>query len=57
MITVCAGYAKYGEAHSLPMNHLLTDILKSVRLANYQGDRGFCNRDGTPYRSFRSAFE
>ena len=57
MITVRAGYAKNGEARSMPMNQLLTDILKSVKLANNQGDRGFCNRDGTLYRSFRSAFE
>jgi hypothetical protein len=35
MITVRAGYAKNGEAHSVPMNQLLTDILKSVKLANY----------------------
>jgi integrase len=57
MITVRAGYVKNGEARSVPMNQLLTDILKSVKLANSRGDRLFCNRDGTPYRSFRSAFE
>jgi integrase len=57
VISVRAGYAKNGEARSVPMNQLLTDILKSVKLANYQGDRVFCNREGTPYRSFRSAFE
>ena len=57
MITVRAGYAKNGEARSVPMNQLLTDILKSVKLANNRGDRVFCNRDGTPYRSFRSAVE
>jgi integrase len=57
MITVRAGYAKNGEARSVPMNQLLTGTLKSVRLANYQGDKVFCNREGAPYRSFRSAFE
>jgi len=57
IITVRAGYAKNGEARSVPMNQLLTDTLKSVKLANYQGDKVFCNREGTPYRSFRSAFE
>jgi integrase len=57
MITVRADYAKNGEARSVPMNQLLTDTLKSVKLANYQGERVFCNREGTPYRSFRSAFE
>jgi integrase len=39
------------------ISELLTDTLKSVKLANYQGDRVFCNHEGTPYRSFRSAFE
>ena len=57
MITVRAGYAKNGEARSVPMNQLLTATLKSVKLANNQADRVFCNREGTPYRSFRSAFE
>ena len=57
MITVRAGYAQNNEARSVPMNQLLTDILKSVKLANNRGDRVFCNRDGTSYRSFRSAFE
>jgi integrase len=57
LITVRAGYAKNGEARSVPMNQLLTDILKSVKLANDKGDQVFCSREGTPYRSFRSAFE
>ena len=57
MITVRAGYAKNGEARSVPINQLLTDILKSVKLANNQYERVFCTRDGTPYRSFRTAFE
>jgi integrase len=52
MMTVRAGHAKNGEARSVPTNQLLTDTLKSVKLANYQGDRVFCNRRGTPYRSF-----
>jgi integrase len=56
MITVRAGYAKNGEARTVPMKQLLTDILKSVKLANKQGDRVFWSRDGTPYRSFRSVF-
>jgi hypothetical protein len=43
MITVRAGCAKNGTARSMPMNQLLTDILKSVKLANYQSDKAFCN--------------
>jgi integrase len=57
MITVRGGYAKNGEARRVPMNQLLTETLKSVKLANYQGDRVFCNCEGTPDCSFRSAFE
>jgi integrase len=39
------------------MNQLLTDTLKSAKLANNQGDRIFSTRRGVPYRSSRSAFE
>ncbi|SRR6266511_5178671 len=38
MITMRGGYAKNGDARSVPMNQLLTDILKSVKLAHYQGE-------------------
>jgi integrase len=48
-ITVRANYAKNGEAHSVPMNQLLTDIWKSAKLANYQDERVFCSHAGTPY--------
>jgi integrase len=57
MLTVRTGSGTNGEARSVPMNQLLTETLKSVKLANYQGDRVFCNREGTPDCSFRSAFE
>src|SRR5262245_11778066 len=39
------------------MNQLLTHTLKSDKLASDEADRVFCNREGTPYRTFRSAFE
>jgi hypothetical protein len=57
MITLRAGSAKDSEAPSSPMKQLLTGILKSVKLVNYQGEKVFCNCEGMPYRSFGSAFE
>jgi hypothetical protein len=57
MITVRAGSAKNSEAPSSLMKRLLTGILKSVTLLNYQGERVFCNREGMSYRPFGFAFE
>jgi integrase len=57
VVTVRAGYAKNGEARSVPMNNTLTMLLKSGRLNAAEGDRVFCNRHGRPYRSYRTAFE
>jgi integrase len=57
MITVRAGYAKNGESRTVPMNEVLTTTLKAVKLHSADGERVFCNRQGTPYRSFRTAFE
>lgn len=56
-ITVRAGYAKNGESRTVPMNEVLTTTLKAVKLHNVDGERVFCSRQGTPYRSFRTAFE
>jgi integrase len=56
-VTVRAGYAKNGEARSVPMNQVLTATLKAVNLQKIEGDRVFSNRQGTAYRSFRTAFE
>jgi integrase len=57
VVTVRAGYAKNGEARSVPMNQVLTDTLKTVKLQEIEGERVFCNRHGQPYSSFRTAFE
>ena len=57
VVTVRAGYAKNGEARSVPMNDTLTMLLKSAKLHAAEGERVFCNRHGQPYRSFRTAFE
>jgi integrase len=57
VITVRAGYAKNGESRSVPMNEVLTATLKAVKLQMADGERVFCNRQGTPYRSYRTTFE
>jgi integrase len=56
-ITVHAAYAKNGENRSVPMNDVLTITLKAVRMNTLGESPVFCSRKGTPYRSFRSAFE
>jgi len=56
-VTVRAGYAKNGESRTVPMNGVLTTTLKAVKLDSADGERVFCSRQGTPYRSFRTAFE
>ena len=57
VVTVRAGYAKNGEARSVPMNDTLTMLLKSGRLHAAEGGCILCNRYGQPYRFFRTAFE
>jgi integrase len=56
-VTVRAGYVKNGESRTMPMNEVLTTTLKAVKLNSADGERVFCGRQGTPYRSFRTAFE
>ena len=57
VVTVRAGYAKNGEARSIPMNDVLTATLKAIRIDAAVNGLVFCSRNGTPYKSFRSAFE
>lgn len=56
-ITVQTAYAKNGESRSVPMNTVLTATLKAVRMNTSEAGSVFCNRQGTPYHSFRTAFE
>jgi integrase len=55
LIRVEAGYAKNGEARSLPMNEVLTQTLQAGKL-NQSTAPAFCNRKGQPYRDPDSAF-
>jgi integrase len=57
MITVRAAYAKNGESRSVPMNNILTEALRAIRIIGHSEGVVFRSRKGTPYRSFRTAFE
>jgi len=57
VITVRAAYAKNGEARSVPMNAVLTETLKAIRINATDDGAVFRSRHGTSYKSFRSAFE
>src|SRR5215831_15634874 len=57
MVTVRAAYAKHGESRSVPMNKVLTEALRAVRMTRLATEHVFCNLRGEPYRSFRTAFE
>ncbi len=56
-ITVRAAYAKNGESRSITMNKGLTETLKAIRISGSMSEVVFLSSRGTPYRSFRSAFE
>jgi site-specific recombinase XerD len=57
VITVRAAYVKNGESRSVPMNKVLTETLRAVRMTGLATERVFCNQHGVPYRSFRTAFK
>jgi len=56
-ITVRAAYAKNGESRSVPMHDILTTTLEEVRISSMGRGPVCLNRQGTPYKSFRTAFE
>jgi integrase len=56
-VTVRAAYAKNGESRSVPMNKVLTEILRTIKIGDSMLESVFRSTHGTPYRSFRSAFE
>jgi integrase len=57
VITVRAAYAKNGESRSVPMNEILLSTLKTCKINHPPGEHVFWTHKGTPYRSYRSAFE
>ena len=57
MITVRAAYAKNGESRSVPMNKVLTETLRAVRMTALATAHVFCTLHGGLYRSFHAVFE
>lgn len=57
VVTVQAAYAKNGDARSVPMNDVLTTTLQAIKMTATPDGLAFRNRNGRPYKSFRTAFE
>lgn len=59
LLTVQAAYAKNGESRSVPMNQQLLPVMRALKASASDPEAGavFLSSLGTPYRSFRSAFE
>jgi hypothetical protein len=56
-ITIQVGHTKHDEVRGVPMKQILTEILKSVKLATSQADRMVWNHDQTSSRALGTAFE
>jgi integrase len=54
---MCPDISKNGESRSVPMNDVLTTTLRDVRMSTASTGSVFRSRNGTPYHSFRTAFE
>lgn len=57
VILVQDAYARNEESRSAPMNKVLTKMLQAVRITVSTAGPVFCSHQGTPYRSFYTAFE
>ena len=57
MITVRTAYAKNGESRSVPMNNVLTETLRAVRMTALAAAHVCCTLCGGPYGLFCIAFE
>lgn len=56
LLTVQAAYAKSGQTRSVPLNAPLREALGQRRMRDGAGEFVFHRRDGSPYRSIRTAF-
>lgn len=57
LVTIPAAYAKSGKTRSVPLNAVIRAALERLKEGEQgQGDYVFSKRDGSPYRSIRTAF-
>ncbi len=57
LLTVQAAYAKTGETRSIPMNPILTEALRQLKLGANGQPHVFLSQRGSRYHSVRTAFE
>jgi integrase len=58
LLTVQAAYAKSGKTRTVPLNRILRGALEKLRDgAPENAEHVFSRRDGSPYRSIRTAFQ
>jgi integrase len=58
LLTVQAAYAKSGKTRTVPLNRILRGALEDLReRAPEDAEYVFCQSDGSPYRSIRTAFQ
>jgi integrase len=56
-LTVESAYAKSGKTRTIPLNRPLRAALAALRAEERSGEWVFAQRDGSPYRSIRTAFQ
>ncbi len=56
-LTVESAYAKSGKTRTVPLNRPLRAALAALRAEERSGEWVFAQRDGSPYRSIRTAFQ
>jgi hypothetical protein len=53
IVIVRAAYAKNGASRSLPMNNILTETLRAIRINRLSEEVAFYSKKDTLYRAFR----
>jgi integrase len=57
LLTVQSAYAKSGKTRTVPLNRPALAALRALRERTGDRDLVFARRDGSPYRSIRTAFQ
>lgn len=56
LLTVQSAYAKSGKTRTVPLNRAALAALRALRERSGDREHVFARRDGSPYRSIRTAF-